>query len=289
MERIRWLLVAGFVIGFKMIVIPFILIINQIIGMVDFDKTKECVEIDFDFDGDGRIELSEPEQNIKSKQIEIEEIKVIEEPKQVERKIEKIVYRIFMVDERPQRLTCYSRFDGGIEMKGIYANESIDLSGDRLPVSERRIRGNHYTVAVNYEMKEYHEKLICINGAWTHKYRFHVPNYNSEIVPDNSISKFAQRYSTNWYLLFFNSPYFSVPRDRMGCHTKRNSNGQIVTRDKYSQEDRMDVLFTSAGNSATIRDRQRAWARNTPSKVNVEVWEIGKFAIWNDGIEERIE
>jgi len=288
--KINWFSVFGFFLVCNSLLIPVIPLIGYVSNVFSMKKENEKIvtKVEYDYDGDGRIELEEPEKNKeepKKSEFKVNSAQIYK----VERKIEKIIYRIFKVGETEQKLTCYSKLDGGIEAKGVYANESIDLCADRLLYNERRIRGNHYTVAVNYEMKQYHEKLININGVWTHKYRFHVPNYNSDIMPDKSIDRFAPRESSNWYLMFFNSPYFSAPRDRMGCHTKRNSNGQIITRDKYSFEDRMDVLFTSAGNFASIRDRQCGWMRNTPPKVNVEMWEICKLVVYNDGTEEIVE
>jgi len=177
----------------------------------------------------------------------------------------KTVYVIRKVKTVTLYATCYSQEDSHVERKGIYANQKY---AGMLSRSERRINRTHYTVALNYHMRQYHEALININGTWTHKYRMHVPDYNTGKKPDFKIS--GDMYIDEIeYMRIFNDPYFSVPRDRMG--------------NKKEYANRIDVLFTTAGNYASIKQRQKAWARKNTHNTPVEIWEIQKLFIYKDG------
>ena len=157
--------------------------------------------------------------------------------------------------------TCYSKEDGPIEAKGIYANQKF---ADKLDRTERRIQRTHYTVALPPELRGFHEALIELpDGTWVHKFRVHVLDYNSESFPTltsgDSWLPESQR-----LLKLFDDPYFSVPRDRM------------------KWKGRIDVLFTTAGNYATIKQRQNHWARKNTHEWPCDFWEIVKVPVYGE-------
>jgi len=206
----------------------------------------------------------------KQERVEIKEVKEIKK-EIVDNNIISFVYLIVKIKEVNLYATCYSQQDSTIEMKGIYANQKY---ASFLNKSERRINRNHYTVALNYNMKEYHEGLINVNGIWTHRYRFHVPDYNADIIEKFKIKNDTYMNDID-YLRIFNNDYFSVPRDRMS--------------NKKEYANRIDVLFTTAGKYSTIKQRQRAWARRNTHNMPIEIWEIQKWAFCKDGSKRRIE
>lgn len=194
-----------------------------------------------------------------------------EKPAAVERKIVRYEYRIEERFTKKLYATCYSQWDSPAEAKGIYANNKFD---DFLHRQERRIQRHHYTVAINPEMKEYHEALIELpGGVWTHKYRVHVPGYNKPLRPtQDSTYENAQYLPRDQRLLsVFNHGYFSVPRDRM------------------KQRGRIDVLFTTAGNYATIKQRQGVWARKNTHEWPCTFYEITKWAVYDSGPPVKVE
>jgi len=151
-------------------------------------------------------------------------------------------FKLVKAFSRELYATCYSKEDGPVEAKGIYANQKY---AELLNRSERRIQRHHWTVALPPELKEYHRALIYVDGLWTHKYRVHVPGYNTA---DKTRG--------------FDAGYWSVPRDRM------------------LQKGRIDVLFTTAGAFATIKQRQREWAGRYTHKTICEFWELKKVPIY---------
>jgi len=158
--------------------------------------------------------------------------------------------------------TCYSKLDGPVEARGIYANESIDRhpKRDRLPRQERRIQRSHYSVALPPELKEKHKALIKIPGVgWRHKWLVHVPDYNK----GNRNQSIRKGYPFD--------PYFSVPRDRM------------------KWKGRIDVLFTTSGIYASIKQRQTYWKRKGTKQWPCDFWEIVKIAVYSDGSERVVE
>ncbi|MFW6173001.1 MAG: hypothetical protein ACOC5T_04590 [Elusimicrobiota bacterium] len=178
----------------------------------------------------------------------------------VKRKIIRHEYGLRKVGVKKLYATCYSKYDGPTEMKGIYANQKF---ADRLHLRERRIQRHHFTVALNPEMDNYHRALIQLpNGTWTHKYRFHVPGYNPDKFPVVREETYPK---TQKILSAVNHKYFSVPRDRM------------------KWKGRIDVLFTTAGKYNSIEQRQRYWAKKNTHNTSVEIWEIQKIAIYSDG------
>lgn len=160
-----------------------------------------------------------------------------------------IRYEWRLVKRFSQKLyaTCYSKEDGPTEAKGIYSNNKY---AQLLHKSERRIQRHHWTVALPPELKKYHNELVYVNGKWTHKWRMHVPEYNTA---DKSRG--------------FDAGYWAVPRDRM------------------LQRGRIDVLFTTAGNYASIKQRQNAWARMNTHNTPVEFWELVKCPVYEKGNE----
>ena len=193
--------------------------------------------------------------------------------KQAERKvIVRYEYRIQKVFTKNLYATCYSQLDSPVEAKGIYANNKFD---DFLHRQERRIQRYHYTVAINPELKQYHEALIELpGGIWTHKYRVHVPDYNKSKMPESPFKQGEKSYmdTADYNLLdVFNDPYWSVPRDRM------------------RQKGRIDVLFTTAGNYYSIKKRQSVWARKNTHEWPCDFWEIQKIAVYSDGSERKVE
>jgi len=143
--------------------------------------------------------------------------------------------------------TCYSKLDGPVEAKGIYANQKF---ADKLHLQERRIQRCHFTVALPPELRQYHEALICVDGKWRHKFLVHVPDYNSDVKGEK---------------------YWSVPRDRM------------------SQRGRIDILFTTSGKYASIKQRQRYWMKKDTKQWPIEFWEIVKVAVYDDGSEKEVK
>lgn len=158
-------------------------------------------------------------------------------------------FRLEKIGEVKLYATCYSQQDGTVEKMGKYANQKY---ATMLHKSERRIQRSHYTVAINPEMKKYHDEMIELSDGWTHKYRFHVPGYNSSLMEDGE----------------YDSGYFSVPRDRM------------------TQRGRIDCLITTAGQYATLEQRLKNWKS---SNRQCEVWEIKKYIVYTDGSERETE
>lgn len=163
--------------------------------------------------------------------------------------------------------TCYSKLDGIVEARGIYANQKF---ADRLHVSERRIQRFHYTVAMPPGYKHFHEALIELpGGVWSHKYRVHVPGYNSPEIPDGKIEGSNQLFEgCQKYLNVFNNKYFSVPRDRM------------------KQRGRIDCLITTAGKYNSLKQRLRNWKS---LNKDVKIFEIQKMAVYSDGSKKVIK
>ena len=163
--------------------------------------------------------------------------------------------------------TCYEQNDGPIERKGIYANDDMrDLHR-----SERRLTWGHFTVALAPEDDSYHRALIELpGGIVTHKWRVHVPDYNKEAFPTLT-SRDAYLPEGERYKAYFDSSYWSVPRDR------------------HKWKGRIDVLFTDADVYYDIDQRQKYWARKNTHEWPCEFWEIEKWAVYSDGTERKAE
>ena len=189
---------------------------------------------------------------------EVQEPPVIQDPELV---IVGYRYEIVKVSTELLYATCYSQEDGPIEAKGIYANQKFAA---KLSRSERRIQRTHYTCAMPPELKRYHEALIELpNGKWTHKFRVHIPDYNTAEFPAMK-SRDAWLPEDQKLLKLFDDDYFSVPRDRM----------------KWTG--RIDVLFTTAGKYATIKQRQNQWAKKNTHNWPCDIWEIVEVPVYGD-------
>lgn len=137
--------------------------------------------------------------------------------------------------------TCYHRWSDHPKTNGRYANYDTDL-----PLQERVIQDWHYTVALNYAMDEFHSSEVRLpDGQLTHKYRLHVPGYNSPTMEPSP-------HYTGW-LADFNGAHWSVPRDRMPAKWRG----------------RIDILFTGCESAA--RGKASRWGKRF---VPVEIWEI---------------
>ncbi len=139
--------------------------------------------------------------------------------------------------------TCYHRWaDSQVGYSRMYANHDlVDL-----PESERWLQEYHYTVAMNYAMDDMHRALVTLpDGQVTHKYRVHVPSYNSDYnhASDHYRGQLAD----------FNGSYFSVPRDRMPAYHRG----------------RIDILFT--GCKQACEAKVNWWGKRF---MPVEIWEI---------------
>ena len=205
-------------------------------------------------------------------------------------------YRLEYVETINRKVTCYSKDDPGDPGHGKYANINF---ADKLYRSERHINSSHFTVALNYDDKEWHENLIQLSGGtWTHKYRFHVPGYNKEKKPDLNHYPYGDSFLGDDYDFksITDNTYFSIPRDRMGrvwiCPHCRKvvignryfckyCNRSIKPIDLYgrSGENRIDILFTYAGKYNSIKERQKYWGAK---KLNIDVYEIVKYPIYSE-------
>jgi len=192
--------------------------------------------------------------------IVIEEIVEPVQERIVKKKAEFVKYEhaIEYVDTKIMTVTYYHKGKK-------YGNDDIT----DLPLQERRVQRFHRTVALNKKMRDMHTAVIQVEDrfgryVFTHKYRFHVPGYNK-------LDK------STW-----DSSYYSVPRDVMSHKAKLTAEGKCL----YCEQDRIDILFTTAGNYATIEQRGAYWGMQ---ELPVEIYEICRYAVYSDGTRRRVE
>jgi len=186
----------------------------------------------------------------------IEELPERDKPK---RRIVKLLTRIVKIERLNLYATCYSQYDGKVEVKGWYACHWNKVLRRLIAPQEHRIQLWHYTVAIPPERKELHESIIKLpDGRWTFKYRIHVPEYNLKDRPTSGKMTDVVDHG-----------YWSVPRDRM------------------KWKGRIDVLYT--GDIGAVRRKQKIWKRKGTKNWPIDVWEIQIWAMFNDGTEERME
>ncbi|RLI36699.1 hypothetical protein DRO66_05160 [Candidatus Bathyarchaeota archaeon] len=188
-------------------------------------------------------------------------------------------FRIVKIGQFNRKPTTYSIYDKndrqpGHPDYGKYANNKF---GRKLHRSERYVHTSHYTVAVTYKDRGLHNSIIQLpDGTRTHKYRLHVPHYNSDSYdvasPDSYLDNRSQK-----LLRVADSSFFSVPRDRMS-HKKGNC--------RYCREDRIDILHT--GYEASVKKKQRWWMSNIKSKLPIDVYEIRYFVEYSDGTVKQL-
>ena len=140
-------------------------------------------------------------------------------------------------------VTAYTRYsDNKPGYVRRYAND--DLTD--LPLAERRLSEEHYTVALNAAMDAYHRAVVRLpDGQYTHRYRLHLKGYNTDT------NFYSEHYRGD--LSWLNGSYFSVPRDRMPAQW----------------HGRADVLFT--GDREHCQQEARIWGKRF---MPVEIYEI---------------
>ena len=224
-------------------------------------------------------------------EIEMEEeyLKHEPEPKTEEKEIKIIDYvlRMIPVVKKKRLATTYSKWDSPKEEKGIYSNQKF---ANYLPFYERRINTEHYGVALCLTDAKYHNRLIQLpNGKWTHKYRVHVPHYNTDIKP--TILEASERSKRAYYSIsdaildIAKSRWYSHPRDRMSHDSDgKNHNGRC----DYCEDNKcIDVLHT--GYRAIVKQKQKKWMNSYQRYLVIEFEEIALFAIYSDGTEKQIK
>jgi len=216
----------------------------------------------------------------------VNEPPVLKDEKKNPEKILRYVYRWSPVEKRRRFLTTYSKWDSPAEMKGIYANQKF---AQYLNIYERRIRDKHYAVALNLTDANYHNALVRLpNGAWTHKYRVHVPNYNTSAKPSLEAARQDDAYLgsdiSSLILALGSSSYFSQPYDRMSHgRDKKNHNGRC---DYCEDEQILDVLHT--GYEGIVKQKQKKWKKSNQKYTDVVFWELCKFAQYSGGFERQV-
>ena len=148
------------------------------------------------------------------------------------------------------RVTCYSRFSGPTEAKGLYSSY-WNSSHNVLPIQERIIQEHHYTVALPDELERYSRELIRLpSGIHAFRWLVHVPNYN----PETRDGPEAWR-------------YYSVPRDH--CPSSWT----------------IDVLFT--GDKGAVDDKVVRW-KQLPKFQACVFYEVVVVTMYNDGTEREL-
>jgi len=172
-----------------------------------------------------------------------------------QRTIARYVYGMRKYESLTRYVTCYPDHPSDIDKRKPYANRKYPFVERR----ETRIRRSDFTVAVNFEDRWMHNAFIVKDGMAINRFYVHVPDYNKGYRDQSLAGGYPY------------GPYFSVPRDVM------------PDKKAYLQPPRMDILFTTAGEYASIRQRQTYWAKKYTHEHQVDVYELVRYRVYADG------